>query len=656
MRHHKIVIGQDTLTDDNGRDTLVGGDSLFIAPTVNGTVADFPDTKVVAGLTSDEIDNLESQLRIDDLADTIDLNDRRASRFHAIDQEIASRTPLNRIAYVPSLDREIDNDSISGGSDDDVVIGDFGVIATPLVNNTPNTSQELRELDIHVETLIDQVAVGDRTRTPESFDSHLGRAAHAASTSDAISPEARHGEIRATWKIGEDQIAGEGGNDNLLGDNVAIVTPIIVNDPTQQETLRRTKYQIGYLEDNMRNFLDNPALDQVTLQLDGDSIIGGDDDDLLIGALGDDNLEGRDGNDTLQGGNGTDTLDGGAGNNSVRDDGGNVPRLDASDALGVFAFQTMTPQTTQLLLDAASGAESPQGWTVGGGTGTGGSGPTTPPEPRMVFAPTPDDAVLGQPVTFTAVIDDLPVGATGQYQWEVTDASGTVVAAGSGTSFTFTPTTSGTFTATVVGNDDANGEGTTSVTVTIQDARVFQDPVDASLQVLILGGTSLDDDIRLKDVQNSPNSVHVEQRSGRGPWTSSVYHNVSEVHVFGGDGDDDLTADRRLSIPVRMFGGAGNDKLRGGTQDDYLDGGAGRDRIYGQQGDDILIGGLGRDRLRGGDDEDLLITDRFDWNDPGRFNREVVQHGNKRCRSHGRSHLRSLRGDYQRWRQRSFTW
>ena len=79
--------------------------------------------------------------------------------------------------------------------------------------------------------------------------------------------------------------------------------------------------------------------------------------------------------------------------------------------------------------------------------------------------------------------------------------------------------------------------------------------------------------------------------------------------VFGGDGDDDLTTDRRLNIPLIMFGGNGNDKLRGGTAGDYLDGGAGDDRLHGEGGNNILVGGLGADRLQGDDGEDLLISE-----------------------------------------------
>jgi Ca2+-binding RTX toxin-like protein len=57
---------------------------------------------------------------------------------------------------------------------------------------------------------------------------------------------------------------------------------------------------------------------------------------------------------------------------------------------------------------------------------------------------------------------------------------------------------------------------------------------------------------------------------------------------------------------IRIIGGSGNDRIKGGSGADRLIGGAGDDRIKGGSGADILSGGSGNDRLQGGDDDDLL--------------------------------------------------
>jgi Ca2+-binding RTX toxin-like protein len=48
-----------------------------------------------------------------------------------------------------------------------------------------------------------------------------------------------------------------------------------------------------------------------------------------------------------------------------------------------------------------------------------------------------------------------------------------------------------------------------------------------------------------------------------------------------------------------MFGGAGDDQLRGGGGRDVLAGGAGSDQLRGDGGEDLLIGGATRDEADG---------------------------------------------------------
>ena len=81
--------------------------------------------------------------------------------------------------------------------------------------------------------------------------------------------------------------------------------------------------------------------------------------------------------------------------------------------------------------------------------------------------------------------------------------------------------------------------------------------------------------------------------------------------MYGGEGDDDVTTDIQLNIPLRLYGGNGDDKLRGGKADDYLSGDAGNDRLIDGSGNNVLVGDLGADRLNGGSGQDLLIGDRL---------------------------------------------
>lgn len=90
---------------------------------------------------------------------------------------------------------------------------------------------------------------------------------------------------------------------------------------------------------------------------------------------------------------------------------------------------------------------------------------------------------------------------------------------------------------------------------------------------------------------------------------------VRRVDVFGGAGNDTLSARGRGPVLVRLVGGPGDDVLLGGPGrqilvggpgNDFLSGGAGPDVLRGGPGNDVLFGGAGNDILDGGDGNDYL--------------------------------------------------
>lgn len=84
---------------------------------------------------------------------------------------------------------------------------------------------------------------------------------------------------------------------------------------------------------------------------------------------------------------------------------------------------------------------------------------------------------------------------------------------------------------------------------------------------------------------------------------------VTNVYVWGHDGDDEIAAVSNVFISLTVQGGAGNDTINGGSGNDLLFGGlgndtisagAGNDTIYGNDGDDILDGNGGTNQISGG--------------------------------------------------------
>jgi Ca2+-binding RTX toxin-like protein len=112
-------------------------------------------------------------------------------------------------------------------------------------------------------------------------------------------------------------------------------------------------------------------------------------------------------------------------------------------------------------------------------------------------------------------------------------------------------------------------------------------------------------------VKPGPNAGDIEVKivvKGGGAESTVVFPaGFGRVVVDGAGGDDDIKVFSGVTMGVDLFGGAGNDMIRGGDGPDILVGGDGNDMLAGNGGRDILIGGLGADKLLGEDDDDILV-------------------------------------------------
>ena len=98
---------------------------------------------------------------------------------------------------------------------------------------------------------------------------------------------------------------------------------------------------------------------------------------------------------------------------------------------------------------------------------------------------------------------------------------------------------------------------------------------------------------------------------------SRTYSGVNEIYFDGGAGNDSITIDPSVTLPVTLIGGAGNDTLIGGNGPTIFVGGAGDDTITGGTAGDTYLfeNGWGADKIL---DNGPLIggqpaTDRFDF-------------------------------------------
>jgi Ca2+-binding RTX toxin-like protein len=95
----------------------------------------------------------------------------------------------------------------------------------------------------------------------------------------------------------------------------------------------------------------------------------------------------------------------------------------------------------------------------------------------------------------------------------------------------------------------------------------------------------------------------IERGSGTPAADTFTTSGTTRIVVYGGAGDDILRGSPAVDV---LVGEAGDDQLFGGASDDYLRGDRGDDRLFGEEGDDWLRGGPDGDAFDGGPGRDRV--------------------------------------------------
>lgn len=277
----------------------------------------------------------------------------------------------------------------------------------------------------------------------------------------------------------------------------------------------------------------------------------------------------------------------------------------ATAADGIFAFRgfrgdysltiTVAGQTYHLDESVIKGGAN-NAWTIQLDVAAGVSG--------NLLAPS--EVVRGMPNTFTL----FTAGAGAQsflIDWNGDSVIDETLVGASGMTFTKTFPTNGAF-HTVVHTVGSNGQRSLvdAQTITVNSWLLLPNAWNPSLLDLVYGGTAGDDTVGFYWTDNHVLILEAKL-DGRLTFNPiNVMGVTGGIDAYGQEGDDTLSAQAAIGLPVTLRGGKGIDVLVGSNKADLLMGEEGSDLLVGFGGDDTLLGGDGNDMLMGGNGADSL--------------------------------------------------
>jgi len=217
------------------------------------------------------------------------------------------------------------HDHIDGGEGDDLLVGDFGVLAIPVVSTTPITDDDARMLESHTERLRNDLENYFTQRRHElDYDELHDRYTH---------PHYGHRggtQQEVTIRAGNDALSGAAGGDIILRDSASLVITYMAEPPHLPAAPSDMAFNLKYMSRGDFELTNHYQRNGDASQVSGDVIAGGPGDDLLFGQRENDEVFGGEDNDLVYGSDGgSDLVDGGDGINDVRARGDDWPKGDS---------------------------------------------------------------------------------------------------------------------------------------------------------------------------------------------------------------------------------------------------------------------------------------------------------------------------------------
>jgi Ca2+-binding RTX toxin-like protein len=307
----KICGRGDELNGNDGDDLLIGDSHTRVAA-VAGNIL------LAGGSLEIEIEELVDELEIEGDDDIIDggsgddvlIGDNKTEVRAGLTSLFAADSHIEIEIYqlVDELEIEGEDDSLSGGDGNDLLVGDNCTLVSALVSDIQvdggyfkfAVNELVDDLEIEGNDDIIDGGSGDDVLIGDNRSTVLAGVDNIFIDADRVKIDIEELVDHLYIEGEEDRLDGGDGNDLMGGDNHTVIK---TRTDAVEITGRSRKVKIDI----------DDAVDHLDVDGDDDILIGGAGDDTLYGQQDRDKLYGGEGDDTLIGGSGRDKLDGGPG-------------------------------------------------------------------------------------------------------------------------------------------------------------------------------------------------------------------------------------------------------------------------------------------------------------------------------------------------------
>ena len=350
---HDLYIGNDEVEGGDGDDVITGDHAAILTSIADGQA--FDSNSISSQFDATTWNDVSNSLHSAASNHQSQLANHAAAHHNQLNRSFTT-AEINSMPEDFEFDRWIGDDKIDGDAGADLIIGDFGAYAFPILDTAPITVDEQQQANENVDELTSGWTDWLQQQSHET--SYTVRV--TGTTNAQFEPEFYDHplyEQRGTspqWvtSAGNDEIAGGDGGDYVLGDSMSISTNLIADDLA-------SRFSEGVSEFRVTTF------DRIQFELtdhftrsssNGPSSVFG--EDVIDGGTGDDTLFGQFQTDTIEGGIGLDRTFGGEGSNNVSDPdsepnagGKPIPQGDLLEDLEDFRFERLSMLNSELVSD-----------------------------------------------------------------------------------------------------------------------------------------------------------------------------------------------------------------------------------------------------------------------------------------------------------------